>query len=403
MSLVRPETGVAISAVEQSGPAEPGQLWDRSRLTLRRLAHGSALHSSDFGMLRPISVLHLVAGERLVLGDGAVCSMSRLPSIGARRLAPVLLAWWIVVPGLALATLVGAPGSVAVRSAMFGLIGLMTFASIAKHVSGVVDGRRWGSIGAGSIVVSNVAVAERGQGRAARLLADVAAMADVAEQSLALAVDRRHSSACDLYRSLGFVDAPDVAVRRDRIAMIRPTQTSREVEAPPVGVALIAGWCVVGGYVLASDSLGSWPVRVAAVACLALLCIAARTDADIGRLPNHYLALAAVFVLAAAQLTGSWGTAFVGAAMGAAPFLLIHLVDPRALGFGDVKFALVAGSLLGIWSGPAALAMAIVALASACAVRVLHVKGPRAFGPSLFFATAASHAGVAAFTQTGVM
>lgn len=403
MSLVRPDPGIAYSSVEQPMLVEPGQLWDRSRLTLRRLARGSALHSSDFGMPRPISVLHLVAGERLVLGSGAVCSMSRLPSVAARRLAPVLLAWWIVVPGLALATLVGAPGSVVMRSAMLVLICLMAVASIANHISRMIDGRRWGSIGAGSIVVSNVAVAERGQGRAAQLLADVAGMADVAGQSLALAVDRRHSTARDLYRSLGFVDAPDVVVRRDRIAMIRPTQVSRRVDAPPVGVALIAGWCVVGGYVLASDSLGSWPVRVAAVACLALLCIAARTDADIGRLPNRYLALAAVFVLAAAQLTGSWGTAFVGAAMGAAPFLLIHLVDPRALGFGDVKFALVAGSLLGIWSGPAALVMATVALGSACVVRALHVKGPRAFGPSLFFAAAASLAGVAAFTQTGVM
>jgi leader peptidase (prepilin peptidase) / N-methyltransferase len=73
--------------------------------------------------------------------------------------------------------------------------------------------------------------------------------------------------------------------------------------------------------------------------------------------------------------------------MGAAPFLLVHLADPSALGFGDVKFAAVAGALIAPWWWPGAVLMAVVALAVACAMRLARPSGPHALGPSLFIGT----------------
>jgi leader peptidase (prepilin peptidase) / N-methyltransferase len=91
---------------------------------------------------------------------------------------------------------------------------------------------------------------------------------------------------------------------------------------------------------------------------------AATIDARVSRLPDRVVLLglavfAAVLVVASAG-TGSWGwvvAALAGAAVLAVPLLLVHLVSPAGLGFGDVKYGALIGAGVGVATGPAAVVL----------------------------------------------
>lgn len=75
------------------------------------------------------------------------------------------------------------------------------------------------------------------------------------------------------------------------------------------------------------------------------------------RIPNIMCAALIVFAVVAVALDGSgWASMAVGAGMTAAPFLILHLVDPRWVGFGDVKLLFALGAVLGVLSPVAGLA-----------------------------------------------
>lgn len=74
--------------------------------------------------------------------------------------------------------------------------------------------------------------------------------------------------------------------------------------------------------------------------------------------------VAAVALLAGALGTVDWASIGLGAGVTALPLLVVHLVSPAGMGFGDVKFAVVVGAALGgvAWRlGPVALVVAAVA------------------------------------------
>ena len=80
-------------------------------------------------------------------------------------------------------------------------------------------------------------------------------------------------------------------------------------------------------------------------------------DLHTRRLPDKVvfptLALTAAGLVIAALVDdrlGDLGRAGIGALLGFAMFLVIHLVQPKGMGFGDVKFSLVCGLVLG-WFG----------------------------------------------------
>jgi len=91
---------------------------------------------------------------------------------------------------------------------------------------------------------------------------------------------------------------------------------------------------------------------------------AATIDARWSRLPDRVVlpglaVFAAVLVVASAG-TGSWGwvvAALAGAAVLAIPLLLVHLVSPAGLGFGDVKCGALIGAGVGVATGPAAVVL----------------------------------------------
>lgn len=85
----------------------------------------------------------------------------------------------------------------------------------------------------------------------------------------------------------------------------------------------------------------------------------ALVDLDRMLLPRRILyptaATCAAILIAAAATTGAWsrlGTAAACAAAAFAVFFLLNLVNPRWLGFGDVRLAGLIGLVLG-WLGPA--------------------------------------------------
>ncbi|MEU1544155.1 prepilin peptidase [Nocardia sp. NPDC005745] len=61
------------------------------------------------------------------------------------------------------------------------------------------------------------------------------------------------------------------------------------------------------------------------------------------RLPNGLTGTGALTVLGYAVLTGQFTAALLGALLLSAPYLLVHLAAPAALGAGDVKLAVMLG------------------------------------------------------------
>ncbi|MFD5267339.1 prepilin peptidase [Streptomyces sp. NPDC058335] len=83
----------------------------------------------------------------------------------------------------------------------------------------------------------------------------------------------------------------------------------------------------------------------------------AAVDLRVKRLPDPLtlpLAAVALALLGVAALlpehAGDWTTALLGALALSAGYLVLHLVNPGGMGFGDVKLALGAGAVLG-WYG----------------------------------------------------
>jgi leader peptidase (prepilin peptidase)/N-methyltransferase len=300
------------------------------------------------------------------------------------------LAGLIFVPGLILVEIAGADGSLFARVVLLAVVLAMVGAGIASCVGRIFDANRWGGVGARSIVVANVAVSERGVGLGRSLLTEITRLADDDGRTLVLAVQTDNVAATRLYRSVGFTDEPSVKVRSGQIAMIRSSPSAVRSARPSdehLSAALGAGCAMSVVAVLVGATTVSGPTRIAVAAGLCLLCAAAIVDIRALRLPNRFLVVAAVLAALAAYFAGAVDSALAASVTGAAPFLLVHLVDPSALGFGDVKFAAVAGALIAPWWWPAAVLMALVAVTVACVTRLTRPSGPHALGPSLLTGT----------------
>lgn len=128
----------------------------------------------------------------------------------------------------------------------------------------------------------------------------------------------------------------------------RTCETPIPVSYPIAELATGVLFAIVTWSIGASWTLPAYLVLVTASVALTM------TDVAVKRLPNRIVFLAdavgAVLLVAGALLDGEPGR-LVGAAIGAMAYsgilLLIHLVVPHGLGFGDVKLAVLLGMFLG--------------------------------------------------------
>ena len=130
-------------------------------------------------------------------------------------------------------------------------------------------------------------------------------------------------------------------------------------------------------------------VPPAVSAAIALTVPAAAIDIRQRRIPNAAVSASAVVLVAGgvAGLLQGAPTHAPGAVAGAAtmcvPLLLIHLWSPTAMGFGDVKLALVLGAALGVVAVPLALAALALAAGGTSLVGIVRRSPTMPFGPGL--------------------
>ena len=163
------------------------------------------------------------------------------------------------------------------------------------------------------------------------------------------------------------------------------------------GLVLLARTvAAVAGFVaLIVIAVGAPPTSGIAAVSLGVLGLAAETDRRTFRLPDRLVLLAAlpvVLFLLVAVLIGARTPvmmAVIGALLAVAPVAALHAMSPAAMGFGDVKAALVLGAALGLLEprlAPAALAIAAAsAFVTARATRRRRI----ALGPHLILAAVA--------------
>jgi leader peptidase (prepilin peptidase)/N-methyltransferase len=136
------------------------------------------------------------------------------------------------------------------------------------------------------------------------------------------------------------------------------------------------------------------PAFVVFIACLVTVSV---IDLDLFLIPNRViypsLALMAALLAAAALIDGDaspLGTAAIGGAGAWVALLVVHVINPAGMGFGDVRLAGVIGVALG-WLGYAHIAAGLFAgfvAASVVGLSLLLVrsrgrKDPVPFGPFL--------------------
>ena len=146
--------------------------------------------------------------------------------------------------------------------------------------------------------------------------------------------------------------------------MVAQVVERARVEVAPHRTAVVAAAGLAGAWAVWASGPG-WATPafvVAAAAGGALGVIDGRTH----RLPNAITypttAAVAVLLVLAAAAAGTWadlGRAVVGAAALSAFYLVLHLVDRRGMGLGDVKLAVLLGGLAA-WVGWGALAGAVL-------------------------------------------
>jgi leader peptidase (prepilin peptidase)/N-methyltransferase len=136
-----------------------------------------------------------------------------------------------------------------------------------------------------------------------------------------------------------------------------------------------------------SDGRGA--VALASAAAFVVLVAAALVDAVDGRLPDPLVLVGGTPVALVAVMSIPFGDAATatrvaaGAALLAGPLLAVHLADPSAVGFGDVKAGAVLGAALGALAPLLGLLALCVASGLAASWALVTRRRTLAFGPWL--------------------
>lgn len=153
------------------------------------------------------------------------------------------------------------------------------------------------------------------------------------------------------------IAAPLMAVGFTLLAMRRARLYGLPNRGVPPACIAVGACCALAWWLAASGRALGWQ-SAAIVACAA---VCAATDVQWGYVFDPVIAATAGAVAVAALATGTLGDGLLGAAVLAGPLLLLFVAGRgRAIGFGDVKLAGVAGLALGPGASLGALWLACV-------------------------------------------
>lgn len=167
-----------------------------------------------------------------------------------------------------------------------------------------------------------------------------------------------------------------------------------------VAAVCVAAVCAAGGAATwrAAESHGAWAAAGCAV-LTAWCAVLSLVDVRSLRLPNVLTVPGVCVIVAVSAVTGHGGAALAGAGMLTVFYLGAHVLQPEAMGAGDVKLAsgLGAATALGggaVWVEAALGALVLTAVCGAAArtVRVRDGPGRRVWphGPSMCLASLAA-------------
>lgn len=181
-----------------------------------------------------------------------------------------------------------------------------------------------------------------------------------------------------------------------------PARTGPGVRRGPFVVGM-ASATIVG--VAAVGVGGNVPIaaRAAISIAFAVAAAAARVDRIRLRLPNGMVLGVLTFGVIAGLTADALPAVLTGSAIATAPFLAMHLIEPRSLGFGDVKYAAACGGAIGALSVLAAPIMVCLTLSATMVNRILHPSEARPLGPIIFVGTIAAAIAIVALQQQGVL
>ncbi|MEV3859470.1 A24 family peptidase [Streptomyces sp. NPDC050095] len=131
--------------------------------------------------------------------------------------------------------------------------------------------------------------------------------------------------------------------------------------APVLAVVTAAACALLAAATGTRPELGAWLLLAPLGVLLATVDFAVHRLPDVLTLPLAGLTVGALGLAALLpEPGGSWRGALLGALAMAAFYLVLHLANSRAMGFGDVKLALGLGAALG-WYGLGVLAIGVLA------------------------------------------
>ncbi|MBG0853318.1 prepilin peptidase [Streptomyces spinoverrucosus] len=143
---------------------------------------------------------------------------------------------------------------------------------------------------------------------------------------------------------------------RARCPECTATRASYGPRAWPLAVVTALLCAAVGAVTGPRPELVVWLTAVPVGVLLTVVDVRVRRLPDVVTLP---LGAAVPALLGLAALlpghAGDWTTALLGALVLGSGYLVLHLLNPDGMGFGDVKLALAAGALLGWYGWPTVL------------------------------------------------
>lgn len=128
---------------------------------------------------------------------------------------------------------------------------------------------------------------------------------------------------------------------------------------------------------------------LAASAAIAVMVPAAVIDIEQRRIPDEFVLASLVALVVALSFgpadVGSWAATAGGSLTMAVPVLVVHLVSPNAMGFGDVKASVVLGAAVGTVDWRLGMVALCLAALAGGAAGLLRRRRTIPFGPFLVF------------------